>query len=172
MARRHTTPSTGTPPGRFARHGSRVLDDPRHDPYEARGKYGEGTGCTVCGAAYRNGRWQWARTEGASRHATCPACRRTQDRMPAGRVVLDGPYVAAHRAELVRLVRNQAEQEQVEHPMHRVMTLDEQADRVEVGTTDIHLPRRIGESLRRAHDGELAIAFGKDAYEIRVHWRR
>lgn len=172
MARRSTTPTPATPPGRFTRYGARVFDDARHDPYQARGKYVEGTRCATCGVAYRNGRWEWGSPESRRAVEACPACRRILDRLPAGRVILEGPYVAAHRAELVRLVRNQSEQEGAEHPMHRVMALDAAGERIEVATTDIHLPRRIGEAVRRAHDGKLAITFGADAYEIRVRWRR
>ena len=172
MARRRSTPPPATAPGQFTRYGARVFDDPRHDPYEPRGKHVDGTRCASCGAGYRDGRWQWGESAGGGAAETCPACRRIRDRLPAGHVTLEGPYVAAHRTELVRLVSHQAEQENAEHPMHRIMKLDESPERIEVATTDIHLPRRIGEALRRAYDGELSIAFGADAYEVRVHWRR
>jgi hypothetical protein len=33
-------------------------------------------------------------------------------------------------------------------------------------------PRRIGEALERAHDGDLTLDFGADAYEVRAHWQR
>ena len=39
-------------------------------------------------------------------------------------------------------------------------------------TTDIHLPRRIGEALHHAHRGELDFHYDKEAYAIRVSWRR
>lgn len=166
-----------TAPGRFTRYGARVFDDPRHDPYEPRGKYAEGTHCASCGVRYRDGRWQWggagsAGTGSGGAAETCPACRRVRDHLPAGYLTIEGPYVATHRAELAQLVHHQAEQENTEHPMHRIMRLDESPERIEVTTTDVHLPRRIGEALRRAYDGDLAIAFGADAYEVRVNWRR
>jgi hypothetical protein len=52
------------------------------------------------------------------------------------------------------------------------MDIDERGDAIDITTTDIHLPRRIGEAVKRAHDGALTIDFGKDAYEIRVRWER
>jgi hypothetical protein len=73
MNRRKSTRTPVTPPGHLKRFGARILDDPRHDPYQAAGKYAEPT-------------------------------------------------------------------------------------------------RRIGEALKHAHDGDLRIEFGKDAYEIGVHW--
>jgi hypothetical protein len=156
--------------GQFDRHGARILDASRHDPYEPRGKPST-THCTTCGAVFRAGRWHW-NAEPAGEPGTCPACRRIAERMPAGRLSLHGPYVEAHRDELVNIVRHEGKLENAEHPMHRLMDVQAKGDAVEVTTTDIHLPRRIGTALERAHDGELAIDFSEDAYEIRVAWRR
>ena len=48
----------------------------------------------------------------------------------------------------------------------------ERGDRIEVLTTDIHLPQRIGEALKSAYDGELSVRYGSDEYSVRVHWHR
>jgi hypothetical protein len=163
-----------TPPaqGAFPRYGARALDDPRHDPYAARQKLADHTLCPNCGAVHLGGRWQWTLATAGSPRQICPACRRIRDGMPAGRLVLQGPYVAAHAAELVRLARRQGELERAEHAMHRIIDIDQQGERIEITTTDIHLPRRIGEALERAHDGDLTLDFGADAYEVRAHWQR
>jgi hypothetical protein len=172
MNRRKSIRAPATPPGHLKRFGAHILDDPRHDPYQPAGKYAEPTRCGTCGAVYHRGRWQWIQAPEHSRARPCPACRRVHDRLPAGRLVLSGAYVPLHRAELLQIVRNQAENERLTHPLNRVIDIDERPDGVEISTTDIHLPRRIGEALKHAHDGELRIEFGKDAYEIRVHWQR
>ena len=169
---RKSIPSPMTPIGGVRRHGARVLDDTRHDPYQPSGKYREPTHCAQCGAVYKAGRWQWAEAAATSVPGTCPACKRIHDRLPAGRLTLEGPYVAAHEKELVQIARHQAEQERAEHALHRIMNIEPRPDAVEITTTDIHLPRRIGEALERAHDGELTIRFSEDAYEIAVRWRR
>jgi len=163
-----------TPPGQLTRHGARVFDEECHDPYHAAGKYGEATRCATCGALYRDGRWQWPSQADASLEAsaTCPACRRIEDRLPAGHLTLTGPYVGAHRDELLHIVRKVEQQESGEHPLNRIMSIDAKDHEIEIATTDIHLPRRIGEALKRAHDGELSITFAEDAYEIRVGWQR
>ncbi len=41
-----------------------------------------------------------------------------------------------------------------------------------ITTTDLHLPRRIGEAFRRAYDGELTIDHEKKSYLVRVTWTR
>lgn len=43
--------------------------------------------------------------------------------------------------------------------------------RIDIATTNVHLPRRIGEALKRAHDGELDVTFGHDEYSAPVHWK-
>jgi hypothetical protein len=152
------------------RHGARIFESLRHDPYEPRGKY-PASHCGNCGAVYDAGRWQWSATpKGSAR--TCPACRRIADRMPAGRVTLNGPYVDAHADEIASLVRHEARAESALHPMHRLMELATGAAGIVVTTTDVHLPQRIGEAVRRAYDGDLDVGFAADAYEIRVTWTR
>ena len=67
---------------------------------------------------------------------------------------------------------NQENQEKVEHPLHRIMNVHERAGTIRIETTDIHLPRRIGEALRRAHKGDLAINYENEGCFVRVSWTR
>ena len=172
MTRRTSPPAPETPSGSATRYRDRIFDAKRHDPYQAAGKYAEPTRCGTCGAVFHRGRWQWGSAPPGSHIALCPACQRIRDKLPAGEVTLEGTFIDAHRVELVQLIRNQAEHEREEHPMHRIVHLDEDADRVRVSTTDIHLPQRIGEALKRAYDGELEMHYGHDEYTVRVRWRR
>jgi hypothetical protein len=52
------------------------------------------------------------------------------------------------------------------------MDIAEQDDAIVVQTTDIHLPRRIGEALNHAYRGELDFHYEEEAYSIRVKWTR
>ena len=160
------------PAGTAMRYRDRIYDDKQHDPYHASGKYVEPTRCGTCGLVYHRGRWQQGEAPATGNVAACPACRRIADKLPTGVLTLAGAFVAAHRADLVHLVRNEAERERTDHPLHRLMTLEEEPARVVVTTTDIHLPRRIGEALKHAYDGELDVKFGADEYTVRVDWRR
>jgi hypothetical protein len=149
----------------------RILDDPRHDPYEARQKLSEPTVCKECGVVYRHGRWLWGVAPADAHRVVCPACQRAHDRLPAGYLTLDGPYVAEQRADLLALVAKVEANEKAEHPMHRVLSIEQETDRVAVMTSDIHLPRRIGEALCKAHRGHLDVTFGENEYSVRAHWR-
>jgi hypothetical protein len=172
MTRRTTTRTPDTPPGGVTRYRDRIFDDKRVDPYQARGKYGEPTVCTDCGAVFRRGRWAWGETPEGARRDCCPACHRIRDKLPAGSVTLEGDFYAAHRAELLRLVRNEAEHERGEHPLNRIMGIDEQPDRAVVTTTDIHTAHRIGTALAHAYQGHVDMRYAEGEYSLRVNWRR
>jgi hypothetical protein len=41
-----------------------------------------------------------------------------------------------------------------------------------INTTDIHVPRRIGEAVKRAFHAEIEDNIEKDGYFVRVTWMR
>ena len=77
-----------------------------------------------------------------------------------------------HKAEILNLVHNHEMKENAEHPLHRIMGIEEHPNSIVVSTTDIHLPQRIGESLHHAHKGELDIHYDEEGYFVRVNWVR
>ncbi len=142
------------------------------DPYQRRQKLEDGTLCPQCGAAYRHGRWQWAARAKTDHEELCPACRRINDKFPAGILALKGAFARDHREELIHLARHQEEAEKTEHPLNRIMSIEEGPSEILIKTTDIHLPRRIGEAITRAFHGALEESFEEDGYFLRVTWRR
>jgi hypothetical protein len=142
-----------------------------HDPYRPREKLEAGTVCPDCGAVVADGRWTWgARAEGAP-EARCQACRRIHDRYPAGELTLEGPIVATHRDEILRMLRHEAAEERAEHPLHRLIAIEERPEALVVTTTDTHLPRRLGHALERAFKGRLDLHYDEQACFVRGHWR-
>ena len=121
----------------------------------------------------KNGRWQWAdiRPETA-RPELCQACQRIRDHYPAGVVTIAGDFARAHREQILNLVRHHEALEKRLHPLHRILDIREQPAALLIQTTDIHLPQRIGEALRRAHKGELEIRHEEETHFVRVNWRR
>jgi hypothetical protein len=146
--------------------------DDGNDPYAQREKLSEPAVCSDCGAVYHQGRWQWLLAPPGALPVRCAACRRILEKMPAGYVAIGGAFARDHREELLQLVRNLEAKEKAEHPLQRIMAIDEHDDGLMISTTDIHLARGIGEALQHAYKGTLDYHFVPDEYLLRVRWER
>jgi len=173
MKQHDLPPSSGVP--RKRRRFGRAQGDHIIDTYKLRKKLLEPTRCPSCGAIYHEGRWQWVREPltSAAHEEICSACHRIRDKYPAGIVTLRGPVAASHKAELLGLARNAEDAEKSEHCQNRILAIEESADDVIViTTTDIHLPRRIGEAVHRAFHGDLRVHYDEENYSVSVEWQR
>ncbi|MCR9220752.1 MAG: BCAM0308 family protein [Alphaproteobacteria bacterium] len=172
--------SPASPPPQKPDRRDRLIEPFDVDPYHAREKPKGAATCSECGVVFRNGRWT-APAAGAAADAdrpaaeetvVCPACRRVQDAYPAGWVTLSGAFVAGRRDELIGLMRNEEAMERGEHPLNRIMAIEETEDALTVTTTDVHLPQRIARAVERAYGGELEIKSEPDEHRVRASWRR
>lgn len=152
-------------------HWLGLLKEHTHDTYKLRGKLPEPTACPDCGAIYRKGRWTWGVRPPGAHEETCPACHRIRDNYPAGMLHLSGPYFDAHKEEVLGLVRRQEAEAKREHPLCRIIAINEDEYGAVVTTTDTHLPRRIGEALWHSYHGELDLHYGQDPRLIRMTWK-
>ena len=151
----------------------RNVQEHRHDPYKLRGKLPEPTVCPECGASYHKGRWTWEKAPAAEHNSQlCQACQRINDKYPAGELLIQGAFLGAHKQEILNLAKNTEQKEKGQHPLNRIMAIEELEDGVRITTTDIHLPRRIAEALESAWDGELDMHYDEEGYFIRLSWRR
>ncbi len=148
----------------------RAQQDHILDPYQVQHKPTEPTVCSGCGAVYHRGRWHWGPAPQDAARGHCPACRRTADALPAGIVKLHGEIALARKDQIVGLARNEEKVEKSEHPLNRIMAINTVEDGIEIFTTDIHLPRRLGEAVKRAFHGELDLHFDQAGYFVRVDW--
>ncbi|MBD3669501.1 MAG: ATPase [Gammaproteobacteria bacterium] len=150
----------------------RLVQEREHDTYKSREKLSEPTVCPSCGAVFQKGRWQWLeRPAGAEEH-TCPACRRIEDRVPAGYVSISGDFFTQHKDEIMGLVHNQEDREKSGHPLNRLIDIVETDGGVEITTTDMHLPRDIGVALEKAYEGDLDFHYEEESNILRVKWSR
>ena len=159
-----------------ARQGrrDRLIEENVHDPYMASSKPKQPTVCEDCGVVFSSGRWQWLPEvpEGAHRQR-CPACQRTHDKVPAGFLTLGGTFFDEHRDEIMHLVHNKVEEQKAQHPMKRLMGVeDRQGGGTEITFTDMHLPRGVGEAIERAYEGDLEIQYTEGSGIVRVYWKR
>jgi hypothetical protein len=162
----------GGTPRRMLRGNPRLTEE-RHDPYRSETKLRGPVCCSQCGATYLRGRWRWERLRPAPpATATCPACRRINDRYPAGELHLTGDFVLAHADEIVNLIRNVEKNESADHALHRIIDLKRSGAEITVTTTDLHLPRRIGHALEDAWHGTLDTHYDEAGYFTLVKWRR
>jgi hypothetical protein len=168
----HRRSDAGLRPRR-QRLGNPRLAEEVHDPYRAGAKSRAPQRCSQCGATYLRGRWRWqGLTPPAPAAIVCPACRRINDRYPAGELLISGSFVAEHHDEVVHLVRNIEAAETREHPLHRIMAMRRRGGTIEITTTDVHLPRRIGHALEDAWHGALKTHYDEQGYFARVTWER
>lgn len=146
--------------------------DDVHDSYKPQKKLPEPTRCPDCGAVFRGGRWHWEAAPAQANEALCPACRRIRDRYPAGYVTLKGDFFAAHRDEILAIARNRESREKAEHPLQRIMAVEDIEGGVQITTTDAHLARAIGDAVHDAYKGELEVEYGEQDNLVRVYWTR
>lgn len=151
---------------------TRNWTDYNHDAYRLDKKLSEPTICQDCGAVYQKGRWQWLAEPAGAHRTLCPACHRIHDDFPAGYVRLHGDFLARHHADIMHLVNNEESREKAEHPLQRIMKVEEQDDSVEITTTDNHLARAIGEAIHRAYQGRIDIDYSKEDDLVRINWSR
>ncbi len=135
-------------------------------------RYPDPTACPRCEVVYFEGKWTWMLPPSGVFWVLCPACRRVEESYPAGFVTIQGPFLADHRAEILELVHDEEIAERDEHPLNRLMSLDGGAEAIEIATTDVHLPERIGGALHERFGGTLDVRYADDDSQVRVHWER
>jgi hypothetical protein len=70
--------------------------------------------------------------------------------MPAGELTLGGAFFADHRQEILNLIHHAESEARAEHPLERIMEIEEREERTVITFTDAHLAHGIGEALRHA----------------------
>jgi predicted Zn-ribbon and HTH transcriptional regulator len=155
----------------ISRHDG-IFKEHVHDSYKAKGKLPEPAACSQCGAVFHHGHWQWLPAPEYAHMTTCPACHRIRDEFPAGYVTLNGEFFKTHHEEIMRLVRNHEKHQRAEHPLKRIMAIEEKNGTTLITTTDIHLARGIGELVHQAYSGKLAFQYNPEQYLLRVNWSR
>ncbi len=169
----HDNPQSKNPPI-WKPYGDMRSEGFGKDPYEERHRPAGPAVCPECEVAFVEGRWAWLdEPPDQAQDWLCPACRRARDQYPAGFVTVEGEFLSGHREEIVNLVRNVETSETAERPLHRILELvDEEDGAMSITTTDVHLPRRIGEALERAYRGKFEYHYAPNEHVLRGRWSR
>lgn len=171
MSGKHTRPRTGRV-GRPRRDQPTRMPRPKeHDTYARRSKPAKATVCDACGVVYHGGRWYWGAPPLTDVNAgLCPACERIRDRYPAGTIRLPAAFLE-QREEVLGLIRNAEEAEKAEHPLERLMDVEDAPDGgLVVRTTGIHLARVITSRLERRFHRQSRIRYPEEQNLVYVDW--
>jgi hypothetical protein len=92
---------------------------------------------------------------------------------PSGYVYLEGAFLKAHRDDIERLLRNEAERAAEDNPLARIMLWKENGGgKLTLSTTTEHLAQRLGHALEKAFDGTVEYDFSHENKLARVTWQR
>jgi len=169
------------PANKLARLVAFSRDDPpdsqratghKDDPYVATRKPPGPTVCPTCKAVFAEGRWSWQRPPHDAIELICPACQRIHDDFPAGYVMIKGEFIKQHRDEIIAVITSKEDREKANHPLQRIMAIEDVREGLQVTTTDSHLARGIGEALHDAYKGELKLRYSRDENLLRAVWKR
>lgn len=144
------------------------------DPYRAQKKHPKNTKCPNCGLIYQRGAWRWAkaRARGAVHWKTCPACLQTRHRFAGGELKLSGEFLTEHHGEILNRIENLARRVVKQHPLERIMKMEEKNGEVVIYVTSVHLVARMGKAIHRDFKGELVLKYARDDKYAVAHWRR
>jgi len=87
---------------------------------------------------------------------------------------VEGGFAVSRRAEILALLHNIEQNQRLEHPLKRIMDVEEREEGFCVTVTDAKLALAFGKALQQAYAGELEhppTASDKENL-TRVHWRR
>ena len=72
----------------------------------------------------------------------------------------------------MQLVHHEEKYQRAEHPLKRIMEIEEKPDSTLITTTDIHLARGMGEKIHDSYQGELEFHYNPQENLLRVNWSR
>jgi NMD protein affecting ribosome stability and mRNA decay len=152
-----------------------------NDPYMPKKGKGlpETAICKECKAVYHSKKWFLDEKLYEQKKALkdvhlviCPACKKTQENVPNGIVILKGDFLKQHKEEIMNLIHNEDARSKQYNPLKRIMKVNEKGGEVEIHTTSSKLAQRIGSVLFKAYSGEVEYKKHENAKFMRVEWRR
>ncbi len=156
----------------------RLAESTNKPPVAAKQKpLADPTCCERCGALYTRRTWRRA---GERSHAklsvaqwtVCPACRQMERGEYFGRVVIRGPFAAAHEQEIRERIANIEERAQFTQPQRRLVSAEREGNVLEVLTTSQKLAHRIVHELKKVYRGRARYSWSPDDGSLYATWER
>lgn len=89
-----------------------------------------------------------------------------------GLVHLHGPYVVAHEEEIRRRLENVAERAAFTQAERRIISIERDAEGLEIRTTSQELAHRIVHEMKKAFHGQASYEWSDGDGSLRATWRR
>lgn len=171
MSGKHSRPESRRVPGPRKGHPPRMAQPKQHDTYAKEAKAEKARVCDRCGVVFHAGRWYWGAPPLTDvRGGLCPACERIRDHYPAGTIRLPEAFLE-QRDEVLGMIRIAEEAEKEEHPLERVMDVEDDPEGGMVVTpTGTHLARAIAHKLERRFHRQARIRYPAEQNMIHVDW--
>ncbi len=135
--------------------------------------------CPRCHAISLQKRWfldealfQRLRSRPSTRVILCPGCRRVEQQLYEGEVVLRGDILAANKPQALSLIRHEEAQARAVNPFSQIASIEDRGNEIAVLTTTIPLAERIGKAFHRAFKGTLNLQYLPGEKFVRVRWKR
>jgi NMD protein affecting ribosome stability and mRNA decay len=107
-----------------------------------------------------------------TRMILCPACQKIRDRYAEGRVTLQpSPFLAAHKDEILHMIRNEEERAKGTNPLGRIIEISEADGTIVVTTTNEKLAQHIGRTLKSTYQGHTTYQLSESQF-LSVEWQR
>lgn len=132
--------------------------------------------CRRCSAVYSGKRWSLAAkapaAAGKKVTVLCPACQKIKDNFPEGYVTIQGAFAAAHRDDIINMIKNKEKVAMRYNPLDRIIGISEKKGAIEVTTTTEKLAQRIGQMIAKSFGGNSEYKWSDDVKLARVVWTR
>ena len=135
--------------------------------------------CTRCHAVCHDKHWytdpeefkDLSKDKSAER-ALCPGCKRIDQKIYDGQVVLEGEFWKGHKDTVMGLIKHTEGKAWHHNPRARIATIQEDGNRMEILTTTKWLAERIGKEMHKSFKGKLKIQPLPREKFVRVYWSR
>lgn len=161
------------------RSSPKRINPRQRDPFAVRRPATGLAVCRGCHAIFEKKRWHFdeARYKILSRKrdldvTICPACGKIRDRYVEGILTLRWTGLAAHRKEVLSLLRKVEARAQDVNPLERIMQIEPGRKEWTIATTNVALAQRLGRELERALNGKAHYHWAHGDKLTRVVWER